>query len=103
MPHTTPARVCKVSQRTFCASAPVTVGIMAAWATETVPHDRPALVLMAYLLALSVSLGSALTAVASSCHMAIANAFTAGMSVGRSMAPASPPKVKDRPRLQLVE
>jgi hypothetical protein len=54
-----------------------------------VPFDRPQLVLMVYLLFVAGAVTGAIVMFAAACHMAIGDAFTAGLRAHRPEAPGS--------------
>lgn len=88
--HITPRGAYKWSVRTAAVSAPLAIAMLVAWGLKLHPLGaRPQLVLMLYMLFLLVGGMAFCVAVLSSCHMAIAKAFSHGYANGLQMAAMS--------------
>lgn len=76
--------------RALAFSGPAALIVALAWGLGLVPHARPVMVLMVYLALLAVAMVGALAAAAASCHLAIGQAFYAGMRAAEPPAPVEP-------------
>lgn len=87
MPAPAPRRVLAWSTRTLYLTAPGALFVLAAWSFRwdwAYPSERPFALLMAYQLLLMMSVGAAAVALLAGVHLAVHEAFRAGLETGRA-------------------
>lgn len=105
MPSFVPRRVATITTRVAVASLAVQVLFTIGWGIE-LWTTRPHLTMMLFGLLMTSTMVMGTAAVLARCHMAVAQAFAAGLQVGRSTvapAPARPAQQPARPDLRIVD
>lgn len=88
MHHPTPRQTITWSLRFLAVTGPLSLLTLVAWGMHWLrPLEvRPQLVLMVYMLLLLASAAAGMVAIMASCHVAIGEAFSAGMRVAQAEA-----------------
>lgn len=89
MPQTMPRKVAATARRTFLVSAPATAAITLGWGLR-LWETRPHLTMMLFCIGLGASMVSAVVWALAVCHLAVARAFAAGVTVGQATQRPAP-------------